>query len=218
LAAGVAVGSLMTLAGPVGLRQLDFFRVRQVELIGVRYHAPERLLEAAAIGTQRNLFDSVRDVEKRLERLPSVVRVDVKRRLPGTLRLVVTERVPIAFAPAPTGMVALDVDARPIPYDPTTADLDLPVVQHARPAVVRALAAVQAADSALFQSVVSARQTADGSVLLQLERERVLLRPDPTPDEIAALVAVRRSLRAGSRSFDRFDARFVDRVFVGGGS
>ena len=50
--AGGAVILLGFLATPRLLRRVTFFRVRQVELVGVRYIAPDALLETLGPGVQ----------------------------------------------------------------------------------------------------------------------------------------------------------------------
>jgi cell division protein FtsQ len=208
-AIGVAVVS-----APLALRQVRFFGVRQVELVGLRYLAPEQVLATLRLAPDRHLFDPLGEVERRAEAIPGVERVSVTRRLPGTLRLTFVERVPVAFAPGPAGLVPLDADARPMPYDPALTGFDLPVLDRPDSVLVQALAQVRVADSVLFQRVDAARRGRGGMVVLELGMRQILLQPMPTIDEIRAVETVRRHLVRSGRAFDALDARFAGGVVV----
>ncbi|MCH7777418.1 MAG: FtsQ-type POTRA domain-containing protein, partial [Gemmatimonadetes bacterium] len=141
--AGGAVILLGFLATPHLLRRVTFFRVRQVELIGVRYIAPDALLETLGLRQDQNVFDDFEAAEERVLRLAGIVQVRIRRRLPGTLRVEVSERIPLAFVSGPEGLVTLDVWARPLPYDPTASSVDLPIVARPDTLLVGALGAVR---------------------------------------------------------------------------
>ena len=216
-----AVGGLIALllAGafsPWLLRHVSFFRVRQVELVGVEHHSPNRLLDALSIESDRNLFASLADIEERAAALPGVVTAKAKRRMPGTLTIVVEERVPVAFVPTSTGLLALDAGARPLTYDPTETGLDLPIVQRADSTLARVLAIVRMADSTLYGYVDAARIGGEDAVILELGSTEVILRREPTFQEIRAIELVRRHLTATGRLYDELDVRFEGRVIVRG--
>lgn len=201
------VTATLIVTGVVSLRWVPFFRVRQVELVGVRYLAPERVLAALDMKASQNVFDRVRPLRQRLERLPGVLQAQIDRRLPGTLRVRVVERAPVAFVSGPEGMVALDCNARPLPYDPTRGGLDLPVARRADRAVLGTLCAVRAADTLLYRSVDLA-YGGDDAVTLKLAAQRVVVRSYPSPAEIRAVVSVRRHLAGTGERVSVLDARF----------
>lgn len=206
-----AIAGLVALAYlvPLGLRHLPVFRVRRVELVGVRYLAPERVLHALALAPDQNLFDPLGGAQERVRRLAGVVSAEVTRRLPGTVRVEVVEQTPVAFVSGAHGMIALDCDAHPLPYDPTASGLDLPLVQRADTTLVRTLCIVRASDSALYDDVEIARHGRGGAVTLDLGRQRVLLRSLPTTDDIRAVGVVRRHLAATNTPAAELDARFA---------
>jgi cell division septal protein FtsQ len=215
LAVALAGGVLaVVLLGPVALRGLGVFRVRRVELVGTRYLAPDRLVAQLGLKPDQNLFDDVRAIARRAELVPGVVSARVERRLPGTLRIVVVERTPVAFAPGPKGLVALDADARPLPYDPAATGLDLPVVPRPDSVVLGALARVREADSTLYQEVQTAEPGPNGAVIVSLGQRRLLLRGVPSLDVVQAVAAVRRHLAASGRPYSELDARFSGWVVV----
>jgi len=218
----VVASGLVTLAlaigfSPIVLSHVAFFRIRQVELVGVRYHSPERLVRALGIAPDRNLFESLREIEERATELPGVKFAKAKRRMPGTLTIEVEERGPVAFAPTSTGLLALDAEAHPLTYDPTATGLDLPIVQTADSVLARVLATVWAADSALYRHIDAARFGDGGVVILELGPTEVILRTEPTTDDIRAVGLVRRHLTATGRSYDELDVRFEGKVIVRGG-
>ena len=217
----VVASGLVTLAlaigfSPIVLRHVEFFRIRQVELVGVRFHSPERLVQALDLAPDRNLFESLREIEEIAAELPGVKFAKAKRRMPGTLTIEVEERVPVAFAPTSTGLLALDAEAHPLTYDPTSTGLDLPIVQRADSVLARVLATVLTADSALYIHVDAARFGDGDVVILELGPTKVILRTEPTTDAIRAVGLVRRHLIATGRSYDELDVRFEGRVIVRG--
>lgn len=207
-AGGAALLLAAVLLGPLVLRRVNFFRVRRVELVGTRYLSPEQLVARLGLAPRQNLFDDPAAIERRAERVPGVVRARVERRLPGTLRIVIVERAPLAFVPSAGGLVALDETGRPLPYDPAATGLELPLVPRADSLVLQALARVRAADSTLYQAVDGAQRGSGGWVILELGQRRVLLRGVPAGDVVQAVAAVRRHLAEGGRPYAELDARF----------
>jgi len=205
-AAALLLGGMVL--SPLALREVDFFRVRSVELVGTRYLAPDRLVARLGLAPDQNLFDDTGDIARRVERVGGVVSARVERRLPGTLRITVVERAPLAFAPGPNGLVPLDSTGHALPYDPAATGLVLPLVPRVDSLVLGALAQVRAVDSALYQDVDAAWRGEAGAVLLELGQRRVILRGIPTIDEVQAVAAVRRHLAASGRPYAELDARF----------
>jgi cell division septal protein FtsQ len=214
LAGGVALVLVAWWGSPHLLRRVAFFRVRQVELVGLRYLAPEQVLQSLALAPDRNLFDPSGPLVGRATALPGVEWVRVRRRLPATLRLEFAERVPVAFVPGPEGMVALDADARPLPYDPTAAAFELPVIRRADTTIARVLALVRATDSLLYDRVDAAWADSPETIVMALEEGTVLLRDGPTSGEIRAVEAVRRHLVERGETFAELDGRFRGWVVV----
>jgi len=196
------------------LLHVPFFRVRQVELEGVRYLAPEQVVPGLGLADRQSLFARTGPIERRVERLAGVVEVRVSRRLPGTLRVHVVERVPVALAPGPEGLVPLDVEGRPLPYDPALTGIDLPVIPGSDRELVAVLDLVRVADSALYQDVETARRGPRQSVILDLGERRVMVRTVPTSEDLRAVGAVRRHLAAVGRPYAELDARYAGWVVV----
>lgn len=212
LTATVAAGAL----SPFLARRMQFFRVRQIEVVGARYLEPQRIAEALALSGDQNVFDPVGDAERGVEAVPGIVRARITRRVPGTLRVTVVEREPIALAPGREGMVPLDCDGGRLPYDPAQAGLALPIAERADSGLVRALCVVRAADPALYADVHAVRVGGGGSVMLELDGQRVRLSGTPSTRDVEAVVLVRQHLEATGRTFTELDARFDGLVFARG--
>lgn len=209
-----AVGAVGLALAPLLLRQVPFFRVRRVEVVGARFIAPERVLDGLALAPDQNLFDPLGGPERGVAQLPGVVRARVSRRLPATLRVAIVERQPVAFVSSREGMIAVDCDAAPLPYDPSSSWPALPIVARPDTVLLQALCVVRAGDSTLYDAVDAVRPDGRGAVILDLGRQRVRLREAPTTDDVRAVVAVLRQLEATGRRVDEVDARFSGRIYA----
>src|SRR2546427_11981214 len=147
------------MAAPLALRRMKFFRVQQVELVGIRYLDADQVLAALRVSPHASVFDDPGVLAERLRALDGVADASVSRRPPGSLQVVVREIEPVALVRNSRGALdPVDADGRPLPFD--VASLDLPVVQAADSGVVGVLARVQAFDPALFQTMHAARRVA----------------------------------------------------------
>jgi cell division septal protein FtsQ len=213
--AALAAG-LLWIGAPRVLARVPFFRVRQIDLVGVKYLAPDALIAALRLPAGASVFGDARLLADRVKGVSGVADASVVRRLPGTLEVLVSEVEPAAFVPATRGgsLVAVDGSGRALPFDPERTGLDLPVVATADAGVVGVLALVQAVDPALFQRVTGARSARHGDVLLELGAYRVLLRRDAGPEVVRAVALVGQDLAATGRAYTELDARFAGQVVV----
>jgi cell division septal protein FtsQ len=203
---------VLWMAAPVVLRRLAFFRVRQVELVGIRYLDADRVLSALEMSPRASVFDDTEVLAERLRGLDGVADASVIRRPPASLKVIVREVEPVALvANARGALTCVDGDGRSLPFELGT--LDLPVVQSSDSGVVGVLARVQAFDPALFQAVDAARRS-EADVLLELGTHRVLLRPNAGPEVIQAVMLVARDLAAKARPYTELDGRYAGQVIV----
>jgi cell division septal protein FtsQ len=207
------------LAAPPVLRRLAFFRVRQIEVVGVRNLDPDAVLAALRLAPRASVFDDTRLLADRVRGLAGVADARVVRRLPAALKVIVQEVEPVALVPGAGGLVAVDAGGRPLPFDPARAagggELDLPIAQVADSGIVQVLARIQAFDPVLFQDIDAARRFgARGDVLLELGSHRVLLARDAGPEVVQAVVLVARDLAAKARRYAELDARYAGQVVV----
>jgi len=212
---GVLAGfALFFKAGQLGLRQIPFFQIRQVELVGVRFLAPDALIRAMELPGEVNLFDDHSESQLKLKSVGGVVEVELKRKLPGTLRVMVVERVPVAFAPGPAGLIALDERARPLPYDAADGGLDLPIVANADTTLIGVVATVQLADPTLYEQAEWIEFNGNGVVRVVTEEHVILFTSEPTVGDVHAVQAVRQHVLATGETYNEFDARFGGWVVV----
>jgi len=217
---GVVLGALVLwLAAPSVLRRLAFFRVRQVEVVGVRNLDPDAVLGALRLAPKASVFDDTHLLADRVRGLAGVADAHVARRLPADLKVIVREVEPVALVPGVGGLIAVDAAGRSLPFDPTRAvgggSLDLPIAQVADSGIVQVLARIQAFDPVLFQDIDAARRFGvRGDVLLELGSHRVLLARDAGPEVVQAVVLVARDLAAKARRYAELDARYAGQVVV----
>src|SRR5688572_23945788 len=88
---------VMWMAAPLALRRVAFFRVRQVELVGIRYLDADRVLGALRMSPRASVFDDTEVLAERLRALEGVAEASVIRRPPASLQVIVREVEPIAL-------------------------------------------------------------------------------------------------------------------------
>jgi cell division protein FtsQ len=213
---GVAAGLAIWFGGPALLRRLDFFRVRRVEVIGIRYQSPKGVIAALKLPARASVFDNLRGMEKRASVLPGIEHASVGRRLPGTLMVEIEETEPVALAPKPGGGLGLvDQYGKLLPFDPTAAAPDLPVATTADSLLAHVLAVVRDHYPTLFARLSAASRVRD-DVLIEVEGRRVWLTASATPEDIRAVMAVAQDLVRLKRNYQELDGRFAGQVIVRG--
>jgi cell division protein FtsQ len=214
-AAAVVVVALVAVSvAPRWLRQLEFFKVRRIEVLGARYLSGPEVAAVMKVSADASLFDGTEPYQKAVFRIIGVREVTVSRRWPGTLVVRLRESEPVALAPTPEGLALVDDRGWILPFDPTRVPADLPVAP-ADPAVAKALARIRNTAPGLYATIGSAAKVGE-DVVIEAAGKRLLVRRDVTASDIRALVAVMDDLERNSRSYRELDARFTDRVFVRG--
>ena len=209
----VVVALLLWFAAPPLLRKLDFFRVRRVELVGVRYLAPDVITDQIRIPARLSLFDDLAAIRKRAAKVTGTERVEIVRRFPGTLRIVVDELAPVALLPRGGKLVMMDSAGRVLPFDPAVGAPDLPIVDGATAAVAGLLGRVRDADPALFARIQSARG-GPNAVELDLGGQILLFRPEASVEVIRTVMQVAQDCARTKRPWRELDGRFAGMVIV----
>ena len=200
--------------GLAALRSLDFFRVQRVELEGVRYAAPDEIVSRLRVDTTASVWDNVSPLEARVAEHPLVRTVRIRRKLPGTLVVVVTEKPPVALVNTPRGLVVTDAAGDSLPVDPTTIDVDLPVLASLDTLLLRLLGETQAVEPALYARVSEARRFGRGEILLLLPEFRILADSSVTAERLADILPVELDARRRAWRLRELDVRFRDQVIV----
>jgi cell division septal protein FtsQ len=208
------VGALVLWFGlPLVARRLDFFRIRRVEVHGIRYLDAREVIAGLELKPGANLFDNLAQPERRLRAMPGVVEGSLSRRPPGVLRVIVTEATPVALFPRGNRMRAVDADGRVLPFDAAAARVDLPVVRQPDSLVTGLLARIRDVDATLYGRVVQGWRS-QGDVVIQVDKQRYWFRPDAPAEVIRAVRAVAQDLARKGRAYQELDARFAGYVVV----
>jgi cell division septal protein FtsQ len=193
VALGLAVlgGALSAPAwGPSALSRLAYFRVRRIELEGVRWASTAELVARLRVDTLTSVWTELAPLERRVAGHPMVARAQVARRLPGTLRVIVEERAPVAMAPARSGVAVYDAAGTPLPVEPSAAGgLDVPLVAARDTSLLRLLGRMREAAPRLFARISEARRAGTGAA--RDEFEFTVTSPAPAGAWNGATVVVR---------------------------
>lgn len=225
---------------PGALAHAEFFRITEVTVSGNSYLTRDEVIEGLRIPSGGNIWDDLKAMETRLGGHPLVHSARVRRVLPGTLSVEVTERVPVAFVSTPV-LAPIDKDGRILPIDPARHRMDLPLLSRQRragapgdavvdsaqgmpltPAQLRALAIeielLRELDPDLLSTVSDAALDTRSDVVLRLSEPRVTVRyrPPMIPRRLQeGLEVLTDALQRDSvRQPTTVDLRFADQVVV----
>lgn len=113
------------------------FDPKSISVSGNVVVAKQTILQAAAIPTDRDVWlQNVRAARRRVERIPYVEQAWIHRSLPARVRIVVSERVPVAIVQSGGVSALVDDELRVLALSP--APSNLPVLVPARPVALRA--------------------------------------------------------------------------------
>lgn len=172
----IALAVLLALLAPApwlarrGASKMEFFHLRSVSIEGTRYLSPETVMERLALDTMRSVWDDTRPLAERLRRMSQVSEVEISRKLPGTLVVSIRENIPVALAPSPRGLEAVDTSGTVLPVDPTHDDLDLPVVNQRDESILSLLGAIRADDPSLYRRISEVSRDGRTGLILKLAR------------------------------------------------
>jgi len=217
----VAAAALAVLAiagapwwGRAVLSQLAFFRVRNVEIDGVHYLDPADVLRRLQVDTAASIWMELAPLEQRVAAHPQVGAVDIRRKLPGTLVVRVTENLPVALVPGRGGLRAYDGAGHALPIDPSRASVDLPIVAAPDTGVLRLLAEVRRAEPELFARVSEVRRAGKQELVIVLDRWPVRAMADVTPQRLAEIYPVESDLARRRARVAELDLRYRDQVIA----
>ena len=209
---------------------MEAFRVTEVQVRGLRHVERQEVLDIMDLGSEASVWEP-RDVwEARLVEHPLIRAVRSQRVLPGTLRVDVVERRPVALVPTPT-LEPVDAEGVLLPIDPVAHRLDLPVLggrtrvaRGARivPARLRRLAGevsrLGEAEPTLMGMVSEVWWSDDNTLAARWSKPQVdlLLRPGTAPVRLREGLAVLAEAltRVPDRPPGTVDLRYADQVVV----
>ncbi len=213
LLGGIGAGVALWFGLPHVLGGLGYFRVRRVEIAGLQYLDPAKVIDALQLRPTASVFDDPAPLARRVDALPGVASVDVSRRLPGTLEVAVVETPPVALASRGDGLALLDGRGRVLPYDPLRSAPDLPLAANRDALVAGVLARVREADPDLFGRVGAAWRVGP-DVVLEVGGRRLWFGAQVSAEDIRAVMAVEQALARTGRTYQELDGRFAGQVIV----
>ena len=211
--------------GPRALARLDFFHVRRVEIDGARYLPPSDVVARLRIDTATSVWADLEPLAARVAAHPLVEGARVERRFPGTLRVVVQERAPVALVPIPDGFAVLDGEGRALPVDPSrVGGLDVPILQARDSSLLRLLGAMRADAPALFARLSEVRGAGRAELELRVSGGAAELSPggalrvrvgrDVTVGRLNDVLPVEDDLVRRRARVVEIDLRFRDQVIA----
>jgi len=201
--------------GPRALRHLAFFRVRKVEVNGLRYTPAADVLARLKVDTTRSVWDPLDPLAARVMAHPQVESAYVSRKLPGTLVVDVVERRPVALVPIGSELRAVDERGVTLPLDPSRTPVDAPVVTAPRDArVYHLLGQMQREAPALYARVSSIRPAGSGELLVQVADVPVRTMTGVTLARLSDIEPVERDLARRQLRAAELDLRYRDQVIA----
>lgn len=195
------------------LRGIDFFRVRRVEIAGLQYLDPAKVVSALKLSPRSSVFDDLAPLARRVLAMPGVTSAEVGRRIPGTLEVALEETTPVALASRGDGLVLLDARGRVLPFDPLRSAPDLPLAANQDAIVTGVLARVRDADPDLFARVGAAWRVGP-DVVLEVGGRRLWFGAQVSAEDIRAVTAVEQALARTGQAYQELDGRFAGQVIV----
>lgn len=200
--------------GPPLLRRLDFFHLRHVEIVGARYVEPADVLARMRVDTNFSVWDATDDLRTRILSHALVKDVVIERKLPGTLVVRIVEHSPVALVPGDSGLRAFDERGVALPIDPSSAEVDVPVVSSPDSATLRLLGAVRTQAPGLYRRLSEVRRDAPGELLFILDSMPVRALAGVTLERLTDLELVERDLSRRRLRIVELDLRYRDQVIA----
>ena len=211
---GLAVVGTVPWWGPRVLAEMSFFRLRRVQVVGARYVRADSIVARLGVDTTRSIWDETDDLVARVRQHPQVSGVEIARRVPGTLVVTVTERVPVAFVPTARGLEPLDAAGRALPIDPIRVNVDLPVLARRDTAVLRLLGELRERAPQLYERVSAARRAGRREIVLELGAVNVRAMDDVSVDRLSDILPVEADLARRHARAVELDLRYRDQVIA----
>ena len=220
--AAIALGAFLVLLsplwGPLLLKRLAFFRVRHVEIVGAKYVLPGEVLERLKVDTMNSVWDAKGPLAARVNAHPLVRDVEIDRRLPGTLVVRLQEFAPVALVSTANGFKAYDERGVALPIDPTSADVDAPILARPDTALLRLLGAARSRQPALYSRVSEIRRERAGpgetDLVIMLDSLPVRAPSGVTLSRLADVELVEQDLARRRLRATELDLRYRDQVIA----
>ena len=212
------IAALLVLSAPLWatllLRRMDFFRVRRLEIVGTHYIATSDIVARAGVDTTRSVWDPTGPIAGRVQTHPVVQTVSVRRKLPGTVVITITERQPVALVSGPQGFRAYDARGTMLPVDLTKGLVDAPVIARPDTALLRLLGEMRESLPDLYQRVSEVRRLGANELFLQLDEAPIRTLASVTLDDLNQVQFVEADLRRRAARVMELDLRYSGQIIA----
>lgn len=200
--------------GPLVMRRMAFFHVRRVEILGAHYVAPSEILARLHVDTMQSVWNPTEPLEARVRAHTEIATAVVRRKLPGTLVVEVTERVPVALVPAANGFRVYDDRGVALPIDPAKVSVDAPVLSQRDTAVLRLLGAMRSGMPLMYARVSTITPVGADEMLIELKSHPVRAMKDVSLERLADIDPVEADLDRKQLRATEIDLRYRDQVIA----
>lgn len=217
LVAGVVLGILLGMSPPLArnlLSRLDFFRLRRVEVRGVRFLPADTVVARLHLDTLQSVWLDLGRVRRRLVGHPQIGAVRIGRRLPSTLVVDVTENLPVALVATRERMQPYDGAGHALPMDLPASGLDVPLLFSPDPVLLAVLDTLAKGAPALFARASSARRDGRDNAVLELDSLRVRIPLGVSARRLADIFPVESDLGRRGIHVAELDLRYRDQVIA----
>lgn len=198
--------------GRATIHRMTYFHVRKIEIRGARYLQPAEVVARLRVDTLRSIVDDVTPLETRLRSHPQVADVEITRRFPGTLIVTITENLPVALVPKGDGLQPYDSAGRPLPIDPSRANLDLPVLTVPDRGALRLIGELRASEPRIFELISEVTPLGRDLVFTLNSSLRVVAAPGVAPHRFRDIFPVESDLAHRNERAAELDLRYRDQV------
>jgi cell division protein FtsQ len=199
---------------PLLLRRMNFFHVRRLEIVGTRYIASSEIVARASVDTMRSVWDPMTPIERRVKTHPGVQTVSIRRKLPSTLVITVTEYQPVALVPGPQGFRVFDERGVALPIDLTRVAVDAPVLAKADTALLRLLSELRAQLPGVYKRVSELRRLGPNELLFQLDDAPVRTLAAVTVQDLNQIQSVEEDLQKRGVTLAELDLRYTGQIIA----
>ncbi len=213
--AGIILAAALVTApkwGRAAMHRMTYFHVRKLEIRGVRYLQPDDVVARLRVDTLRSIVDDIAPLEARLRSHPQVADVQITRRFPGTLIITIRENMPVALVPRGDGLQPYDSAGRALPIDPSTANLDLPVVTAPDRDALRLVGDLRAIDPKMFGLISEVAPDGHDLVFTLNSSLRVRASAGVAPQRFRDIFPVESDLARRNERAAELDIRYRDQV------
>jgi cell division protein FtsQ len=214
--AGIATLLVLScpLWAPLLMRRMAFFHVRRIEILGAHYLPPSDILTRLHVDTLASVWDPIPPLSARVAAHPEIQHVVIHRKLPGTLVIEITERVPVALVSAKDGFHVYDERGRALPIDPARVSVDAPVLTQRDTLLFRLLGSMKQRMPALYARVSTVSRVGTSELLFDFGTQPVRAMQDVTLERLSDLEPVEADLRQKQLRAAEIDLRYRDQVIA----